>query len=89
MPTINQLIRKGRATTSKKTKAPALRFTYNSLKNRTIRGKGSPQKRPSARSENGNSQNLLRNTPASTQTMYTARSRSSRKKKLSLFDWVT
>jgi small subunit ribosomal protein S12 len=29
----------------KKTKAPALRFTFNSLKNRTSRGKGSPQKR--------------------------------------------
>ena len=29
----------------KKTKAPALRFHYNALKNRTIRGEGSPQKR--------------------------------------------
>ena len=45
MPTINQLVRKGRKRLVKKTKAPALRFTYNSLKNRTVRGKGSPQKR--------------------------------------------
>jgi small subunit ribosomal protein S12 len=29
----------------KKTKAPALRFTYNSLKGKLTRGKGSPQKR--------------------------------------------
>ena len=45
MPTINQLVRHGRKKASKKTKAPALRFTYNSIKNRTTRGKGSPQKR--------------------------------------------
>ncbi len=45
MPTINQLIRKGRKKVTKKTKAPALRFTYNALKNRMIEGKGSPQKR--------------------------------------------
>jgi small subunit ribosomal protein S12 len=45
LPTISQLIRKGRARTIKKTKAPALRFTYNSLTNRQARGKGSPQKR--------------------------------------------
>ena len=46
MPTINQLVRKGRAPVQKKTKAPALRFRYNALKNRTLRGrKGSPQKR--------------------------------------------
>ena len=45
MPTINQLVRKGRKKSIKKTKAPALRFTFNSLKNRTVRGKGSPQKR--------------------------------------------
>lgn len=45
MPTISQLIRKGRVRTTKKTKAPALRFTYNSLTNRQARGKGSPQKR--------------------------------------------
>ncbi|MBI2849109.1 MAG: 30S ribosomal protein S12 [Chloroflexi bacterium] len=45
MPTIGQLIRKGRKKASKKTKAPALRFTYNALKNKLERGKGSPQKR--------------------------------------------
>ncbi len=46
MPTINQLVRKGRKRSGTKTKAPALRFTYNTLKNRLVRGKkGSPQKR--------------------------------------------
>ena len=45
MPTINQLVRKGRKKVAKKTKAPALRFTYNALKNKMIQGKGSPQKR--------------------------------------------
>jgi small subunit ribosomal protein S12 len=45
VPTISQLVRRGRKKATKKTKAPALRFTYNSLKNRTVRGKGSPQKR--------------------------------------------
>ena len=45
MPTISQLVRKGRAKVIKKTNAPALRFTYNSLKNSVVRGKGSPQKR--------------------------------------------
>jgi small subunit ribosomal protein S12 len=45
MPTINQLVRKGRETTSKKTKAPALRFNLNSSTQQVSRGKGSPQKR--------------------------------------------
>ena len=45
MPTINQLIRKGRKKVIKKTKSPALRFTYNALKNKMVEGKGSPQKR--------------------------------------------
>ncbi len=45
MPTINQLIRKGRKKVTKKTKSPALRFTFNALKNRMVEGKGSPQKR--------------------------------------------
>lgn len=45
MPTINQLVRKGRRKTAQKTKTPALRFTYNALKNRIVPGKGSPQKR--------------------------------------------
>jgi small subunit ribosomal protein S12 len=45
LPTINQLIRKGRKKVTKKTKSPALRFIYNALKNRLIEGKGAPQKR--------------------------------------------
>ncbi len=45
MPTINQLVRKPRKSAVKKTKAPALRFTYNSLKGKTRRNDGSPQKR--------------------------------------------
>ncbi len=45
MPTVNQLVRKGRKKVIKKTKTPALRLTYNALKNRMVRGKGSPQKR--------------------------------------------
>jgi small subunit ribosomal protein S12 len=45
LPTVNQLIRKGRRQVSKKTKAPALRFIYNALTNRVVEGRGSPQKR--------------------------------------------
>jgi small subunit ribosomal protein S12 len=45
LPTISQLIRKGRQQVKKKATAPALRFSYNSLKNRQERGEGSPQKR--------------------------------------------
>ena len=45
MPTVNQLVRKPRRTKQKKNKAPALRYSFNSLKNRTHRGTGSPQKR--------------------------------------------
>ena len=45
MPTINQLVRKGRKKIVKKTKAPALRFSYNALDNKVMRVKGSPQKR--------------------------------------------
>ena len=45
MPTISQLVRKGRAKVGKKTTAPALRFTFNSLENKMTRGQGSPQKR--------------------------------------------
>ena len=45
MPTINQLVRKGRKRVIKKTKTPALRFSYNALKNRMVQSKGSPQKR--------------------------------------------
>ena len=45
MPTVNQLVRKGRQKLSRRTKAPALGFTYNALKNKVSRGKLSPQKR--------------------------------------------
>lgn len=45
MPTANQLVRKGRRKVGRKTKAPALGFTYNALKNKTKRGNNSPQKR--------------------------------------------
>ncbi|MBI2976034.1 MAG: 30S ribosomal protein S12 [Chloroflexi bacterium] len=46
MPTINQLVRKGRRTKSVKSKAPALQFTLNSKKQRRMKQpKGSPQKR--------------------------------------------
>ena len=46
MPTINQLVRKGRKTITKKEKAPALRFAQNTLTGRTRRmKKGNPQKR--------------------------------------------
>ena len=45
MPTINQLVRKGRRRKAKRTKAPALRFTQNALKGRLTRGPGAPQKR--------------------------------------------
>jgi small subunit ribosomal protein S12 len=46
MPTINQLVRKGRKPVTKKVKAPALGFSYNALTGRTTRSsKGNPQKR--------------------------------------------
>ena len=45
MPTINQLVRKGRVKSRKKVKAPALRYTYNTLKGVSASGKASPQKR--------------------------------------------
>jgi small subunit ribosomal protein S12 len=45
VPTINQLVRLGRKKVIKKTKAPALRFHFNALKNRMVRGEGNPQKR--------------------------------------------
>ena len=45
MPTVNQLVRKGRRPKRKKDKAPALRFSFNSIKNRGFRSTGSPQKR--------------------------------------------
>ncbi|MFN0148803.1 MAG: 30S ribosomal protein S12 [Dehalococcoidia bacterium] len=47
MPTINQLVRKGRTPKAKKSGAPALLFSFNSHSGRTTRavGRGSPQKR--------------------------------------------
>jgi len=46
VPTINQLVRNGRKPARAKTKAPALRFRFNTLKNRMRRSpKGSPQMR--------------------------------------------
>jgi small subunit ribosomal protein S12 len=46
VPTINQLVRKGREDKKTKSKAPALRYTFNSMKQRRIRqDKGAPQKR--------------------------------------------
>jgi small subunit ribosomal protein S12 len=45
MPTVNQLVRKPRSRVIKKAKAPALRYGFNSLKNRLERTNGSPQKR--------------------------------------------
>ncbi len=46
MPTINQLVRKGRKPKKTKSKAPALQYIYNSMKQRRIRvPKGAPQKR--------------------------------------------
>ncbi|MFC2044689.1 30S ribosomal protein S12 [Chloroflexota bacterium] len=45
MPTINQLVRKGRKKAVGKSKAPALGFMFNALKNRSRQGEGAPQKR--------------------------------------------
>ena len=45
MPTINQLIRKGRERARKKVKAPALHFSFNALRGRTTRQRPSPQKK--------------------------------------------
>jgi small subunit ribosomal protein S12 len=46
MPTINQLVRKQRRSAKSKTKTPALGFTFNTLKNRSVSlRRGCPQKR--------------------------------------------
>ena len=45
MPTINQLIKKGRRPLEAKVKAPALRYGFNSLLNRTTSNVQSPFKR--------------------------------------------
>ena len=44
MPTFNQLVRKGRQTTVKKSTAPALQRSFNSLQKKPI-NTSSPQKR--------------------------------------------
>ncbi len=45
MPTINQLVRKGRSVTKAKSNAPALRYMQNTLRDETVYDSGSPQKR--------------------------------------------
>lgn len=46
MPTINQLIRKGRHIKKAKSKAPALQYTFNSMNQHRVRQQtGAPQKR--------------------------------------------
>ena len=44
MPTFNQLVRKGRQTAVKKSTAPALQRTYNSLRKKAVE-QSAPQKR--------------------------------------------
>ncbi len=44
MPTINQLVRKGRKSSSTKSTAPALQHGYNSM-NKRMTNRRSPQKR--------------------------------------------
>ena len=45
MPTISQLVRKGRSKKVKKSKAPALQFSFNALQNRRSTGHAAPFKR--------------------------------------------
>jgi small subunit ribosomal protein S12 len=45
LPTISQLVRKGRSKKAKKSKAPALQFSYNALQNRRTSGRAAPFKR--------------------------------------------
>ncbi len=45
MPTINQLVRKGRQKFHKRTKAPALHYRHNAMTGETKWTSGSPQKR--------------------------------------------
>lgn len=46
MPTINQLVRKGRKRAARKSKAPALGYSFNALKGRLTRSRrGAPQRR--------------------------------------------
>ncbi len=45
MPTINQLVRKGRKVAARKSSAPALAWSYNTLREDAVSSGGSPQKR--------------------------------------------
>ena len=45
MPTISQLVRKGRKGIKRKAKTPVLSLHHNSLKGKRLHGKSSPQKR--------------------------------------------
>jgi len=45
LPTVSQLVRKGRTPSHKKSKAPDLQFAYNTLRQRRLKLKGAPQKR--------------------------------------------
>jgi len=45
VPTINQLVRKGRKSAAKKSSAPALAWNYNTLREEAVNTGGSPQKR--------------------------------------------
>jgi small subunit ribosomal protein S12 len=45
MPTVNQLVRRGRQKLGNKSKVPALHYTRNTMKGEIRWGQGSPQKR--------------------------------------------
>jgi small subunit ribosomal protein S12 len=45
VPTVNQLVRRARIKAQKKTKTPALHYTYNALKGRMSQIDGAPQRR--------------------------------------------
>ncbi|MBM3925331.1 MAG: 30S ribosomal protein S12 [SAR202 cluster bacterium] len=45
MPTINQLVRKGRRKVRTKSKSPAMHWIHNSLSNKTKWSQGAPQRR--------------------------------------------
>jgi len=45
MPTVNQLVRKGRRKLKKRTKVPALHLIHNAMKGQTNWTQGAPQKR--------------------------------------------
>ena len=45
MPTVNQLVRRGRQKLGKISKVPALHYTRNTMKGKTRWGEGAPQKR--------------------------------------------